>query len=504
MNPDASTTLKAPAFPALRSLAICLGSIAATTALFDQMFWDGHWGFSTGVFFGGLAALILARHPKARPGATTITTLLLLLASIVQSAIETSLSNAIACAVLVLVLAGCVFHPQLKSHWARVSEIVFGIITSPARWLGVGAKATTTLGELRIPGISIGSIAAKAAWVFAPAAFLLLVFTFVFAAGNPIFAAFIQRMEERAVSIWTLIDLTPVRIFVWGIIATVALGLFHGASAPDAPRWWTRTLPRLPRPDYNLAALQSAAVLVALNGLFFLVNTLDGIHLWKHHTLPVGINRSDLVHEGVNASIVAVLLSTVIIAGIFQQEDRVISKRWLKWISHVWVLQNLALIASSFLRLKFYAQDYMLTEKRIYAGCFLALVAAGFLILLWFVAKRRSFNWLLGMNAIATFTLFFILQFTNTAAVVAGYNLERWKSEKTTLDTAYMASLGPGAWPSLLEVSRASGYHSAAREARGYLEVLAEQGEDSDWRATQLRRSAALAEIKAFLAATPR
>jgi hypothetical protein len=489
-------------FTALRRLAAVVGPVALTTALADIMFWAGHWGISVGLFFGGLAALILSKHAHARPSKATIITTALLLASVVQSAVQTSLSNAIACAGLVLVLAGCVFHSQLAGLWARVSEVAYGLATSPVRWFGVGARATETLAEVRLPGFSIAGFVTKTAWVVGPAFILLMVFTAVFAIGNPIFAKFMDSLVLRADNAWAIIDLTPARIFLWGIVGTVALGIFHGTPAPDSPRWWTRTFPRLPRPDFNLAALQSGAILLALNGLFFVVNTLDGLHLWKHHSLPVGINRSDLVHEGVNATMFAVVLSAIIIAGIFQQDDRVVTRRWLKWFSHVWVLQNLALIASSFLRLKFYTQDYMLTEKRIYAGCFLALVAAGFLLLLWFVAKRRSFNWLLGMNAITTFALFFILQFANVAASVAEYNFGRWEREKAHLDTAYMTALGPGAWPVLVKVA-AGAESTAAKEARGYLEVLDEAGEDTDWRATQTRRSRALAEIKTFLASRP-
>ncbi|MEK0450055.1 MAG: hypothetical protein RL088_2323 [Verrucomicrobiota bacterium] len=498
MNPEATTPEKLPSTNALRRLSAVLVPVAIATAMFDLCFWAGHWGISVGLFFGALGLLILSRHERKVPTASTIGITLLLAGAIVQSAIQTSLSNAIACAALVLALAGSVFHAKLATMWARISEVCFGFITAPFRWLRVGATATESLQEVRLPGINIAALLTKAAWVLGPAVVLLLVFTAVFAAGNPLFAEFVQSLGRRAGSVWELIDLTPARVFMWGVVATIALGLFHGTAAPDSPRWWTRTLPRIPRPDFNLAALQSAAILAALNGLFFVVNTLDGLYLWRHHTLPVGINRSELVHEGVNATMLAVILSAVIIAGIFQQDDRAASRRWLKWISHIWVLQNLSLIASSFLRLKFYTQDYMLTEKRVYVGFFLALVAAGFLLLLWFVAKRRSFNWLLGTNAVATFLLFYVVQFPDVARFVADYNIAQAEREKRHLDVSYIATLGPGAWPSLVKF--ASNPQNPARdEIRGHLELVAEAGESTDWRATQLRRNEALAVVRKFL-----
>ena len=496
MNTAAASPI---AFPALRRLAQVLGPVALTTALADLMFWSGHWGISVGLFFGGLGIIILTRHARTRPSAATLITAALLAASVVQSAVQTSLSNAIACAALVLALAGSVFHPQLKSLWPRISEICFGLVTAPMRWFRVGATATESLVEARLPGFNIATFITKAAWVLGPAAVLLLIFTVVFASGNPLFADFLHSLVDRTSDTWDILDLTPARVFVWGLVATIALGLFHGTPAPDSPRWWTRTLPRIPRPDFNLAALQSGAILLALNGLFFVVNTLDGLYLWKHNTLPVGIHRSELVHDGVNATMFAVLLSAMLIANIFQQEDRTTDRRWLRWLSHFWVVQNVALIASSFLRLKFYTHDYMLTEKRIYAACFLALVGVGFLLLLWFVGKRKSLNWLLGTNAVATFALFFLLQFANVAAFVAEYNCDRWERDKKPLDLAYIAALGPGAWPSLIRLAAPA--NSTSSQARGYLEVLAAADHDTDWRATQLRRNQALADIRAALKA---
>ncbi len=498
MNTEPTSAALSPAFPALRRLASVLGPVASTTALADVMFWDGHWGISVGLFFAGLGASILSRHPRAKPGAATVLAALLLVACVVQSAIQTSLSNVIASASIVLILAGCVFHPQLKTLWPRVSEVLYGLATAPLRWLRVGAAATESLGEVRLPGVNLVGFAVKTAWVLGPAFVLVLIFTAVFAAGNALFADFLQTFARRVETTWDILDLTPIRIFVWGIISTIALGIFHGSPAPESPRWWTRSIPRIPRPDFNLATWQSGAILLALNGLFFVVNTLDGLHLWKYQTLPVGIHRSELVHEGVNATMLAVILSAILIANIFQQQDRVAERRWLKALSHLWAVQNIALIASSFLRLKFYTHDYMLTEKRIYAGCFLALVGVGFLLLVGFVEKRKSLNWLLGTNALASLTLFFMLQFADVAAFVANYNFHRWEREQTPLDLNYMTKLGPGAWPTLIRIA-ATQLEGAPKQALAYMEMIAASEYDRDWRATQLRRDRALVEIRAAL-----
>ena len=83
---------------------------------------------------------------------------------------------------------------------------------------------------------------------------------------------------------------------------------------------------------------------------------------------------SEYVHEGVFSLIAAVLLSAVVLSGIFLQDSAVTGRGWLKGLAHLWILQNLVLIAGVFLRLKLYVDAYQFTVLRVYVACFLALV----------------------------------------------------------------------------------------------------------------------------------
>ncbi len=58
-------------------------------------------------------------------------------------------------------------------------------------------------------------------------------------------------------------------------------------------------LPRLPRPDHSLALWQSGATLIALNGLFCMVNTIDAVYLWHSRHIPAGVSATQFVHQGV-------------------------------------------------------------------------------------------------------------------------------------------------------------------------------------------------------------
>ncbi len=177
------------------------------------------------------------------------------------------------------------------------------------------------------------------------------------------------------------------------------------------------------------------------------------------------------------------------------------ARPWLKRLAHLWVVQNFILIGGVLQRLRFYAADYHLTEKRVYVGCFLLLVAAGFVLLAWFVQRRRSFNWLLGGNALATLALFFALQFFDVAGWVARFNVARWEQGKT-LDVEYVASLGPTAWPALIHVAQTS-RKDTGQEADAQLRNLAQEYRRDDWRALQWGEQPGRQQLREYLAQHP-
>lgn len=495
MNPD-DTSAPAPAPVETREIILVLIPVAIATVLADFLFWKSGVGISIGIYFAYLAVLLFALV-RNRPNSRLLAVFAALAACCVQSAIEISLSNVLASIVLTLALVGEAFQPHLAGIWARFSEAIFGFVSVPFRWFSIAIVATRGARKWCMPNVHFLARCARLVWVIAPAVILLFAFAGIFMSGNAIFAELVARIGRHAFEWVAQLNLSPVRFIFWAFTATIALGIFHGVRAPDAPRWWTFTLPRIPRPDHRLAAMQSGAVLIALNALFCLVNTIDAAYLWRSGKMPAGVNHTEFVHEGVWSLITAVVLSAIIIAGMFQQEDRVVAGRGMKSLAHLWVVQNFVLIGGVLLRLKLYVDASQLTEKRVYVACFLVLVTTGFLFLAWFVEKRRTFNWLLGRNAAATFLLFSILQFPDVASSVARYNVTRFISsqqsrESQGLDIEYLASLGPGAWTPLKVVAENPRPSLIRTTAREKLQEIRQQetysAANEDWREWQWRR----------------
>ena len=118
---------------------------------------------------------------------------------------------------------------------------------------------------------------------------------------------------------------------------------------------------------------------------------------------------------------------------------------------------------------------------------FLALVCVGFILLAVRILCDKSFGWLVSANLAAVFVLFASLQFWDTRKLVAEYNLERAISDHNqTLDTKYLAELGPSAWPTLKKAIHSSISFDERERAQSALESIIQDelrhAEKEDWR----------------------
>jgi len=122
----------------------------------------------------------------------------------------------------------------------------------------------------------------------------------------------------------------------------------------------------------------------------------------------------------------------------------------LKALAYFWIAQNLFLLLSVALRIKYYIVTYELTVARLGVIIFLLLVASGFVLLTIKILKDKSLSWLIGGCAIAVFVSFYITQFLDLEGWSANYNIAAWEKDRTrTLDTYHLYEYGPQAWPAM-------------------------------------------------------
>ncbi|HEV7401344.1 MAG TPA: DUF4173 domain-containing protein [Chthoniobacteraceae bacterium] len=468
-----------------RSLHVLAGALGLTVLL-DFLLWSPHLGgaaVAVAIALLGAAFTVGARfHP---PRLTLY--LALAAASAVQALIELKPSTVAVSLVLLLGMVG-------EGHFAHLTTLA-------ARWLeALPAALFPFPGLLRLKALcpdpaelraGAGRRIAKvwrAGQIALPALLLAGVFAGFFAQGNAVFRQLVGDAIGHAWDWLTGIDLSPTRFLFWIAVFILLVSLLRPLRNGFGTWAAQRRLPRWERADASLGWWQSVSVLGVLNVLFCYVNTLDVVYLWEKAKLPVGVNRSEFLHEGVQSLTIAVLLSAVILVALFQQKLAV-GSRALQVLATAWVVQNLVVISGVCKRVALYVGDYDLSLLRVGVLLFLALVIAGYVLLAVYFWSGKGLGWLLRANVLATFGLFFVVQFIDLDAAVAQYNVDRWLRPGAKLgDVAYLASLGHGGWPAMIQLSRARRgvemvglVDHAAEEANAELAV-------HDWRRWELRR----------------
>lgn len=477
----------------LPQIARYLAATALLTWLADLLFWRASVGINLGIFASTAAALLLLVERPKRWNRKTCAAVVLLLATAAQSAIEISLSNVVVLITLLVWFLGESHFPHLSSEWGRWVEAQFALVRAPERWAWMwrSFERSSTLeaaGRYVEPARIV-----RVLQILAPAVVLGFIFVLVLSSGNAVLRDVLATMSERVAGWIGSFDFSLGRLLFWCVAGSLALAWFTPARDSIAGWAWAKHWPVWKRSDESVAIWQSLSVLLVLNGLFFAANTLDVIYLWLHARLPEGVTPSQYVHSGVASLILAVLLSAAVLAGIFQQESQITKARGVRELAYGWIVQNFLLIAGVFMRLKLYVDAYHWSELRVYVGCFLLLVTAGFGTLVWKIRNERTMGWLVLANIRLTLALFFALQFVDVAGQVAHANVSQWVNNRDRgLDINYLSSLGPSAWTALDRVAGEVHSPIVSYEARERLESFAEEQQarlaQADWRSWQVRR----------------
>jgi hypothetical protein len=485
-----------PAKPALLEGELLWPTCAAATAvvlLGDFLFWGYRPGLSLAIFGAALMLLMLLKGGRSALRTRVLIPAGLLLISLTQTAVEISLTNFIVIAILFAVLMGELRFTQLPAGWARWSESLVAWAAPAGRWRWL----VIALSEMPVQNTdAVGRFGERCGrWlrIALPAVVLLALFGGVFASGNRIFGDYLGRFGESFVKWVTSFDFSAPRVFFWIFLATLGLVFIRPRDGAAVPRSWARPLGEWHRSEASVALWQSVLILAALNALFFAVNTIDVIYLWQRAAVPEGVDPKAYLHEGVNSLIAATVLAGVVLTFLFQQSANITQSDTLKALAFTWIAQNLVLIAGVFFRLKLYVEMQEMTEKRVYVACFLLLVTVGFAFLSLHVLHGRGASRLVWRNAIATFVLFFVLQFLNVAGWICRWNFERWQAQSGAagLNVAYNLTLGPDAWPVLAEMTTTLPPSNLRSDLILGLRVVARaEGADRavNWRERQFRR----------------
>lgn len=310
-------------------------------------------------------------------------------------------------------------------------------------------------------------------WAFPVGGAFVLVSLLV--AANPVLEQWLAEVLDQDINIIDRLQ----RVMFWCGIGIMLWPLIdvqqpHAALAAPAPQFGRRL-------GVNCGSVLRA--LIIFNACLAVQTVLDLSILFGGAALPDGMTYANYAHRGAYP-----LLATAMLAGAFAlgawpylKEDRLV-----KPLLVLWVAQNVLLTLSALLRLDLYIGEYGLTYMRIYAVIWMAVVAAGLLLVLWHVLKDRTSGAMLRRVAMLGAGTLYLCAFVNFAGLIAADAIDRAADPNNPRHVYwdYVCSLGPNTGPA---IKRGLAEHPELPTAK-LLQACAKNSFTAlNWRETDLR-----------------
>ena len=430
--------------------------LAAIIVLADGLFFRHEPGISLTLLFLAIIGGVVALQPRTLRGPRAWTLLTVaVLAALPFAEFENLawLPFALgAVSLLALELTGCLARFE---DW--LGPIVRFAGLSPFRGLVDAITLLSEAGEQKL-----GSRFIRLALVWIVPVACAAVFAFLFVTANPVLDD-VVRMIRLDVLV-KLLD--PLRVFIWAVVATVAWPVLMPRLLPwsTAGQWQG---PLRPRPESLLfGAIAMRNSLIVFNALFAVQTAMDLLFLWGGVRLPDGLTYADYAHRGAYPLIATAILAGAFVLVAMRRNGPGEKSELIRTLVFAWIAQNVWLVISSILRLKLYVEAYGLTEMRIAAGVWMALVAVGLMLIVAKIVGERTNRWLVMANLTALMLILWGVSFLNIPAVIAKFNVEHsyevtGTGEGMRLDEHYMGDLGPQVIPALDEFLRTAKYADA-------------------------------------------
>lgn len=271
----------------------------------------------------------------------------------------------------------------------------------------------------------------------------------LFASANPV----IENWFDQALAL-TPPDDWFVRFLLGAAWFTMAWSLLR-------PRMSRRVLGTFDgRGDLALPGVTPVSVqlsLIAFNALFALQNAMDLLWLWGLAPLPKGMTLAEYAHRGAYPLVVTALLAAGFVLVALRPGSTTAAMPLVRRLVIVWIAQNVLLVGNAALRTMDYIAVYSLTELRIAALLWMALVALGLMLVMWRLLRGKSAAWLINTNAAAALALLLGCSFVDLNSVAARYNLAHARElggGGGALDICHLQGMGVSALTALAQLEQ--------------------------------------------------
>ena len=275
-----------------------------------------------------------------------------------------------------------------------------------------------------------------------------LVFLSLFAQANPLIGDAFRSVDMSSafsgLSFSRIFFWLIVLILVWSLLRPRPIALFARGPAEETV---------FVIPGGSVASVTLS--LIAFNAVFALENVLDIAFLWSGAPLPDGMTFAEYAHRGAYPLIVTALLAGLFVLLTLRPGSELAASGPVRKLVYVWIAQNIFLVASTMLRTFKYVEAYSLTQLRIAAFIWMALVAIGLALICYRIWRSRSGAWLINANLAAALLALSICSVVDLGRMAAAWNVRHAREvggRGVNLDICYLYRLGPSAMLPMLEL----------------------------------------------------
>lgn len=289
--------------------------------------------------------------------------------------------------------------------------------------------------------------------IFIPAIIFVLFFI-IYANASSIFYNKLEGIINFIVDFITSINIVFVLLIILGLIVgnvlymkTIPVGLKKKDSLSNdyLTRVRKRHYQRFRNTGLKTFYQAGVMLMVLLNILIFYFNILDIVYIWFGFKWD-GSFLKEFVHEGTWLLVFSVILSAAIALNLFKDNINFFSKnKLLKILTLIWIIQNMVMVISVFIRNYWYIHYFNLAYKRIAVIFFLFLVFFGLITVIIKILKLKSSYFLWRVNSFALIIVLFVSGLFNWDIIIAKYNFNH--ADRAFLDLKFYTNMGYSALP---------------------------------------------------------
>lgn len=443
-------------------------AVIAGAFLFNLVFWKEKMALNTVLYDVFILTILFFLYPEARRVSTVRWLTLGHLLCLAMIVVQNTMLSKVAFTVTLALLAGFAEYIHRSVWFAGGSMLVNGLHVPVSLWRTArmprneAAKKSNSkvLRFLVIPVL------------------LLVIFLMIYSSGNSIFSNYLSKIS-LSISKWfenffELFSLQRIFFLLFGlyitgwIILKSSSNYFERKEKQQKDELVRERIPVAEKrkdPLYNLLytmlgklangmmALKNMNTvglisLVLLNILLLVINIIDIIYIWFGFEYGADVDLYAIIHEGADMLIISILLAMVVLIIFFKGNLNFYKEnKWLKYAAYTWIIQNLILVISVFLRDYHYININGLAYKRIGVLFYLALVLVGLTSIFWKIYAKKTNYFLFRVNAWALIILLVGSSTINWDHLIASYNVKR--NDKILMPVDFMVTLSNKAFPVL-------------------------------------------------------